>query len=196
MKIEKMNKDRAAGMKEILAPLLLTHPHFMFYCTDKSKRDVFINDFLNYYLFSWSKQGQLYSSPNLKAIAALVDVNSFEYKFHGNNALKLRHNKNSSRIFVHRENVENITKILIPPNIEARVFNIYGSVGNGADEIKALVAEIKSAAEKDGFAVVYETFSRKLIELMESMGFEVAFQRPFLDTRFIQTLMIYNVKTK
>lgn len=191
-----MNKNREEGIKEILAPKLLTHPHFMFYCIKKSERSEFINDFLNFYLYSWSEQGQLFSSANVKIIASLVDKNSFEYKFHGKNAFKLKHNKNASKIFMHRENVENITKILVPPTIEARILNLYGFSANDVDELKNLITEIKSVAEKEGFAVVYETFSRKLIELMESMGFEMAYQRPFLDTQFIQTLMVYNIKSK
>lgn len=196
MKIEKLNKNNFERIKELLAPQLISHPHFMFYCISKAKRPAFINDFLNYHLYRWSEQGQLYSSPNVKFLATLVNINSFEYKFHGKNALKLRLNENASRVFVHRENAENITRILVPPNIEARVLTLYGSPSSDPDDLKALIAEIKAAAEKDGFAVVYETFSRRLIECMESLGFETAYQRPFLDTQFIQTLMIYNVKTK
>ncbi len=191
-----MNKNRGEGLKEIFVPQLLTHPHFMYYCINKSERSEFINDFLNFYLYSWAEQGQLFSSTNVKIIASLVDINSFEYKFHGKNAFKLKHNKNASKIFIHRESVENITKILVPPTIEARILTLYCFAAIDVDELKTLIAEIKSVAEKEGFAVVYETFSRKLIEFMESMGFETAYQRPFLDTQFMQTLMVYNIKSK
>ena len=71
---------------------------------------------------------------------------------------------------------------------------LYCSPADNGTQIKALVEEITAHAREKGFAVAYETFSRKLIAFMEAMGFEVAYQRQFLDTQFIQTVMTYNVK--
>lgn len=191
-----MNKNRADEMKAIISPKLMSHPHFMFYCPAKSKRADFINDFLNYHLFNWTEKGQLYVSPNVKIIASLVNKNEFEYKFSGKNSFKLKINPNTSRIIVQRKNVDHITRIIVPVAIDAKVLTLYGTAGGAEDDLKNLVSEITSAARREGFAVVYETFSRRLIEFMESMGFEVAYQKPFLGTQFFQTLMIYNVNPK
>lgn len=191
-----MNKNRAEEMKAIISPKLMSHPHFMFYCPAKSKRADFIDCFLDYYLFNWTEHGQLYVSPNVKLVATLINKNGFEYKFSGKNSFKLKHNPNSSRIFVQRKNVDHITRIIVPVAIDAKVLTLYGSAGGAEDDLKNLVSEITSVAKKEGFAIVYETFSRRLIEFMESMGFEIAYQKPFLGTQFVQTLMIYNVNPK
>ena len=191
-----MNKNRADEMKAIISPQLMSHPHFMFYCPAKSKRADFINDFLSYHLFNWTDKGQLYVSPNVKIIASLVNKKEFEYKFSGKNSFKLKHNANVSRIIVQRKNVDHITRIIVPVAIDAKVLTLYGSAGGAEDDLKSLVSEIMSTAKDEGFAVVYETFSRRLIEFMESMGFEIAYQKPFLGTQFLQTLMIYNVNPK
>lgn len=191
-----MNKNRAEEMKAIIFPKLMSHPHFMFYCPAKSKRADFINSFLDYHLFNWTEHGQLYVSPNVKLIASLINKKEFEYKFSGKNSFKLKINPNSSRIFVQRKNVDHITRIIVPVVIDAKVLTLYGSAGGAEDDLKNLVSEITSVAKKEGFAIVYETFSRRLIEFMESMGFEIAYQKPFLGTQFVQTLMIYNVNPK
>lgn len=191
-----MNKNRADEMKKLISPKLLSHPHFMFYCPAKSKRADFIDDFLNYHLFNWTEKGQLYVSPNVKILASLVNKKEFEYKFSGKNSFKLKMNRNSSRIFVQRKNVDHITRIIVPIKIDARVLTLYGSASGAEDDLENLLLEITSTAKKEGFAVVYETFSRRLIEFMESMGFEIAYQKPFLGTQFVQTLMIYNVSPK
>lgn len=196
MKVEKMNKDRAEEMKKLISPGLLTHPHFMFYCPAKSRRADFIDDFLSYHLFNWTDKGQLYVSPNVKIIASLVGKKEFEYKFSGRNSFKLKMNKNASRIFVQRKNVDHITRIIVPDKIDARVLTLYGKASGAEEDLRSLICEMEAIAKKEGFAIVYETFSRRLVAFMESMGFEVAYQKPFLGTQFYQTLMIYNINSK
>lgn len=191
-----MNKSRAEEMIKIISPKLLTHPHFMFYCPSKSKRADFISDFLSYHLFNWTEKGQLYVSPNVKIIASLVNKKEFEYKFSGKNAFKLKLNKNASRIFVQRKNVDHITRIIVPVAIDAKVLTLYGSASGAEDDLKKLISEVTDIAKNENIAIVYETFSRRLIAFMESMGFEIAYQKPFLGTQFVQTLMVYNVNPK
>lgn len=194
MKLTEINKTTQQEIAGKLAPQLMTHPLFMFYCPDKTKREKFIDNYLGYNLYSWTKYGEAYASPDKNAFASLVNVNAFEYRFSGKNSLKLRLDKNAFRIFIHRETVEGIVNILIPSGMEARVLTFYCSPADNGTQIKALVEEITAHAREKGFAIAYETFSRKLIAFMEAMGFEVAYQRQFLDTQFVQTVMTYNVK--
>lgn len=165
----------------------------MFYCPDRHAREGFIMQFLDYYLYSWTKYGELYVSDDMKTIASLVSVGAFEYKFSGKNAMKIRFNKNSGRIFIHREIVEGIANIVVPDNIEARVLTFYGTHGSQLNDVKPLVEELKAHAEEREFALVYETFSKRLIPFMQEEGFETAYQKQFMDTQFIQTAMTYNI---
>lgn len=193
MKVEKLNKTLAQSLEDILAPQLISHPLMMFYCPDRQERAEFIQQYLNYYLYSWAKYGELYVSEDKKTIASLVSVGAFEYKFSGKNAMKIRFNKNAGRIFVHREIVEGIAGVVVPENIETRVLTLYGTHGNKLNDATTLVEELKAHAEEKGFAIVYETFSKRLIPFMQEQGFEVAYQKQFMDTQFIQTAMTYNI---
>lgn len=193
MKIEKINKALVQSLEAALAPQLISHPLMMFYCPDRQEREGFIQHYLNYYLYSWAKYGELYVGEDKKTVASLVSVGAFEYKFSGKNAMEMRFNKNSGRIFVHREIVEGIADVVVPDNIEARVLTLYGMYGKNPDEVRMLVKELKSHAEEKGFAIVYETFSKRLIPFMQEQGFETAYQKQFMDTQFIQTAMTYNI---
>lgn len=176
-----------------MIPQLMTHPLFMFYCPEKSNREKFINDFLNYYLYSWTTFGEAYASSDKSAIASLVSLGAFEYRFSGKNAMKLKFNKYSKNILSHRKSVEEIVGIVVPPSIETRVLTLYGSTANNMENLIALVKDIIFHAREKGFAVVYETFSRRMIAFMLECGFEIGYQKKYLDTQFIQTVMIYNV---
>ncbi|MGN0522078.1 MAG: hypothetical protein ACI4IQ_05510 [Eubacterium sp.] len=193
MKLEAITNKDVSIIKSNLIPQLVSHPLFMFYCPEKSRREKFINNFLDYYLYNWSKFGELYVSDTKSTVATLVNIHAFEYKFSGKNAMKMKVDRNSHRIFLHRETVENITAIIVPQTVETRILTLYGSVDNNPDEIKALVREIKEHSKEKNFAVVYETFSKRLLDFMSSEGFETSYQKQFLTTQFFQTLMTYNV---
>lgn len=193
MKVSKMTSQKAEEIKTSLSPQLMGHPLFMFYCPVKSKRENFIDSFLDYYLYSWTKYGECYMTSNRKAVASLVSIGAFEYKFSGKNALKLKLDKNSYRIMLHRETVESITDVVVPQRQDTRVLTIYASPEQSIREIRELVEEIMEHAKEKGFALVYETFSKKLIEFMTLEGFEISYQKQFLGTQFVQTVMVYNV---
>ncbi len=193
MKLESITKADAKKIKENLAPQLINHPHFMFYCPEKEKRKKFIDRFLNYYLYNWSKFGELYISESRSAMATLVNTRAFEYKFSGKNAMKIRLDSNSGNILMHRRIVENITSIIVPETMETRVMTLYGSIDNNSEEVYELVREIAAHAKERGFALVYETFSKRLIDFMAEEGFEMSYQKQFLTTQYLQTLMTYNV---
>lgn len=193
MKITSMDKAYAEKIKESISRQLMSHPLFMFYCPNRSERDKFINNFLDYYLYSWTKYGEGYISDSGLTLASLVSTEAFEFKFKGKNALKMKMDKNSQRILHHRSVVGGITNIIVPPAINTRVLTIYGSPDRNFDDIASLVKEIQEHAKEKGFAIVYETFSRKLVEHMAEQGFEVAYQKQFTNTQFFQTLMTYNV---
>lgn len=165
----------------------------MFYCPQKPLRENFISQYLDYYLYSWAKYGELYVSDDMQTAASLVSVGAFEYKFSGKNAMKIKHNKNSVRIFMHREVVGGIAEVVVPDNIEARVLTLYSTHGEQLNDMGALIEELKAHAEERGFAIVYETFSKRLIPFMQQEGFEIAYQKQFMDTQFIQTAMTYNI---
>lgn len=193
MKVTKMTKNKAQDIKTALSPQLIAHPLFMFYCPEKSKREKYINKFLDYYLFSWAKYGECYVSLDRKAVVSLVSVAAFEYKFSGKNSFGLKLDKNAYRIKMHRESVEAITDVVVPQRNDTRVMTIYASPAQSMNEIKELVEEIQAHAKEKGFALVYETFSRKLVDFMTQQGFETSYQKQFLNTQFVQTVMVYNV---
>lgn len=188
-----MEKKKAERIKTALAPQLMTHPLFMFYCPDKVNREKFITDFLDYYLYSWTKYGEAYASGDKNVMASLVSLGAFEYKFSGKNALRLKLNKHSKNILTHRKSVQDIAEIVMPPSVETRVLTLFGSTANHMEEMMALVDEIILHAKEKGFAIVYETFSRRMIDFMLSRGFEIGYQKKYLDTQFVQTVMTYSI---
>lgn len=194
MKLKHINKAAADEIINILTPQLMTNPHFMFYCPDKEKRSRFIDSFLRYYLFKWSAGEELYASPSKHALISVVNKNSLQYKFTGKNALKLKLNGHSRSILTHKKAIGTITDILIPSSIPAKIMLLHCSPVNNAEEITQLINEVKEREAKDGYALVFETFSKTVATFMETLGFEISYQRQFLDTRFIQTVMTYNVE--
>lgn len=193
LKIVKMKKKKAERLKAVLAPQLMTHPLFMFYCPDKPNRGKFIDNFLDYYLYSWTKFGEAYESSSKNIMASLVSLGAFEYGFSGKNSLKMKLNKYSKNILSHRRSVQEIIEIVMPPNIETRVLTLYGSTQENMNDMLDVVDEIIAHAKERGFSIAYETFSRRTIDAMLERGFCVAYQKKYLDSQFVQTVMTYNV---
>lgn len=193
MKLTSLKKSEAQIIKKNLTPQLLTHPLFMYYCPNKSERTKFIGNFLDYYLFSWTKYGEAYVSDTKNTVASLVSTGAFEYKFKGKNALKMKLNNNSANIFIHRHIVADISDIIVPGMLETRILTIYGQPDYDDAAKKKLILEITQHAKEKGFAIVFETFSKKMVNYMEQFGFEIAYQKQFVNTRFFQTMMTYNI---
>lgn len=191
-----LEKAKSQTIKEInntLAPKLIKDPLFMFFCQDINKRNDFINSYLNYYIYEWSRYDTLLYNEHSKALISLVDPKTFEYKFKGKGAHGIRKYKSSDAIFAHRENLSEIVDILVPPTRKSLTMTIYGNIEIDFPYINELIDEAIRYAENEGAILIYETFSRKLIKLMLDKGFSIASQKQFLNTQFIETVMIYNI---
>lgn len=193
MIINNVDKHDVSDIKAELAPKLTKDPLFMFFCQNVGKRADFIDAYLTYYIYEWSKYDLLLCDETTKSLASLVDPYTFEYKFKGKGAHAMKKYKDASAIFAHRENLAEIVDILVPPTRESRVLSIYANPECDFSAINALVDEAMEIAVKNNYILIYETFSRKLIGLMEQKGFSVASQKQFLNTRFIETVMLFNI---
>ncbi|MFR5875582.1 MAG: hypothetical protein ACLUFN_03745 [Eubacterium sp.] len=170
---------------------LIKDPLFMYFCSDVNEREKFIEDYLKYYIYEWSKYDNLLCSENKQVLISLVNPRTFEYRFKGKGAHSLKKNKSAAKaIFRHRKIVRGAVHIITPGSMNPRVMNIYGNADTNIDEIDFLVNEAIETAKAEQTTLVYETFSQKLIPLMESKGFSIAYQKNFYDTRFLQTIMV------
>lgn len=194
MNISKIEKDEISAVSDRMSKECIGHPLFMYYCPNKSKRANFINVFFTHYLDKWKKNGTAFYSKDKRAVASLIDRNDFEFGFSGKKALKLSLISDKKRIFAHREIVLGIVGILVPDSMNAKVLNLYCDSSCHKDSALKLVKEAMKLAKKEDFVLVYETFSRRFIPDMEKLGFTVGFQRNFIGTQYVQTLMTYNTK--
>lgn len=179
-------------LQENLNKYMLTDPLFMLFCPQKSKRADFCNKYFSYYLEKWQKKGCLIISESKKTAVTLIDPNSFKYKISGKNALPLKLSGNAGNVFIHQKAVQSITDIIIPAQMEKRILTIYGNPAENLDEILSLTEECMQKAKEEGFILVYETLSRKLVPLFEKKDFEINYAKQFMNTQFFQTVMTYN----
>lgn len=193
MVLKKANSKDIKTINQRLAPDLIKEPLFMFFSQSLSKRADFIDAYLTYYVYEWSRYDTLLCNDNKDCLISLVDPGTFSYKYKGKGAMKMRSFRDSSTVFAHRENINDIVDILIPPTRESRVMTIYGNFDENLDEIVKLIDEAMKMAVEEEFILVFDTFSRKPVNLMLSKGFAVASQKQFLNTQFIETVMTFNV---
>lgn len=193
MIINKIDKKTVNLIAEQMSKDLVKHPLFMFFCSDIKKRSGFISDYFKYYLPEWSKNEVLFANENATAVAVLSDPNNFEYRFKGINAIKMMKHSYSSTVFVHRENMETICDILLPDSRRSLVMNVYfGSLATVNDAVE-LVKQAMEYAKENDVILAYDTFSRRLLAPLEELGFTTAYNKQFLNTRFIETVMLYNM---
>ena len=74
-----------------------------------------------------------------------------------------------------------------------QVLTLFGNAAAQKQELLQLVSEAQDLADEKQFVLVYDTFSRRLVDALENQGFSTGYQRNILDTHFIQTLMTYNI---
>lgn len=191
MLLHNIKKDRVEQIINQLAPKLIKDPLFMYFCSSIDSRQKFINAFLGYYLYEWSVYDTLLCSENNNAVISLVNPRTFEYRFKGKGALALKCFKSAKLILAHRKTVRGIVHIIAPGSMNPRVLNVYSNAATDMDSIENLLEEAIELAKQNNNTLVYETFSQKLIPLMEAKGFTIAYQKPYCDTRFIQTVMTY-----
>ena len=189
----KLRKRDAKALQEYLDTALISHPLFMYYCPDKSKRAKYIDAFLGYHLPKWAKTGSVIIGPNKRSAAALIAKEDFEFFFIGARSLPLLLIASGTRERLHRKVTKNIVGVLVPSGMPVKVLTIFGDSLKDKDDIMVLVKQAAQQAKEENFVLVYETFSCRLIPDMEKLGFETGYQRNFMDTRFIQTLMTFNI---
>lgn len=189
----KLRKRDTKALEEYLVTALGAHPLFMYYCPDRTQRQKYIEAFLNYHLPKWSKTGSILIGPKKRSAASLIAKEDFEFLISGRRALPLLLEGGVSRIRLHRKVTRNIVSVLVPSGMPVKVLTLFGDSTKDKDDMLALVKQAAQQAKEENFVIVYETFSRRLIPDMEKLGFETGYQRNFMDTRFIQTLMTFNI---
>lgn len=175
------------------ARLYIKDPLFMFFCPDKSKRSDFIEKYFLYYIDKWNAAGEFIPSNSKSITATLRDPDDFQFKFSGKRSFALKYNKFSYNVLNHMEIVQNIINIVVPEQMKKKVLTIYSAPEVSAEDVTKIIEICKSKAEKENFVLVYETFSKRFLELFEKSGFETGYSRQFMNTQFFQTVMTYNI---
>lgn len=193
MYINGIDKKTLREISERFGERFIKDPLFMFFCSDINKRKAFIYDYMMYYLPRFVDEETVFIDKHATAVVTLVDPNDFEYKFKGLSGQKLKKYSFSSKVFLHKENLEEICETVLPGNKQAMVLTVYSDPNGKFDSLRELIAEAVDFADREDITLVYDTFSRKYIEYMQSKDFVVAYSKPFMDTQFIETVMTYNV---
>lgn len=193
MYINSIDKKTLREISERFGERFIKDPLFMFFCSDINKRKPFIYDYMMYYLPRFVDEETVFIDKHATAVVTLVDPNDFEYKFKGLSGQKLKKYSFSSKVFLHKENLEEICETVLPGNKQAMVLTVYSDPNGKFDSLRELIAEAVDFADRENITLIYDTFSRKYIEYMQSKDFVVAYSKPFMDTQFIETVMTYNV---
>ena len=192
MIIDKLDKNTINLISAQMSQDLVKHPLFMFFCSDMNKRSAFIQDYFKYYLPEWLKNDVVIMNEEGTALVVLSDPYEFEYKFKGLNAYKMKKYSFASTVFVHRENLETICEILLPEHEQSLVMTVYAGTLASQKDVLNLVTQAREYAQTNGIMLAYDTFSRRMIQPIEQLGFTVAYSKQFLNTRFLETVMICN----
>lgn len=193
MYINGIDKKTLREISERFGERFIKDPLFMFFCSDINKRKAFIYDYMMYYLPRFVDEETVFIDKHATAVVTLVDPNDFEYKFKGLSGQKLKKYSFSSKVFLHKENLEEICETVLPGNKQAMVLTVYSDPNGKFDSLRELIAEAVDFADRENITLIYDTFSRKYIDYMQSKDFVVAYSKPFMDTQFIETVMTYNV---
>lgn len=193
MYINGIYKKTLREISERFGERFIKDPLFMFFCSDINKRKAFIYDYMMYYLPRFVDEETVFIDKHATAVVTLVDPNDFEYKFKGLSGQKLKKYSFSSKVFLHKENLEEICETVLPGNKQAMVLTVYSDPNGKFDSLRELIAEAVDFADREDITLIYDTFSRKYIDYMQSKDFVVAYSKPFMDTQFIETVMTYNV---
>ena len=193
MELSHWNKKEQAPLVEFLGASLLSHPLMMYYCPDRDKREKFITRYMEHNLPRWIQTGTVLVSDPAHAVGVLLSKDAPEYRSPSKGALSMLSVDHSRRIQSHRNVTRNIVGVMIPREKPVQVLTLFGNAAAQKQELLQLVSEAQDLADEKQFVLVYDTFSRRLIDALENQGFSTGYQRNFLDTHFIQTLMTYNI---
>lgn len=193
MLLSELKRNSISSIANDMSEKLIKFPLFMFFCTDIEKRQGFIKDYFLYHLPKWLKQDVVFATENFDTIAILSNPLEYEYKYKGVNAHYMKKYRFSSTVFMHRENMEQICDILLPYSKPSMVLTIYSSPEIGFDRIEGLIDEIVEYANQENMTLVFDTFSRRYLPGMEYKGFVTAYRKQFLNTQFVESVLIYNM---
>ena len=175
-----------------LAPLLVKEPLFMFLCPQQEKREGFIKKYLGYVVPKNQKYGEFEISQG-GIVSMLYDPDDIRLKLSGKNSFSLKHSRYALNVLDHQSIVKDVVGIIIPEAFESRVLNVYITKDCTEDEILSVIEQYKKMAREEEFVLIYETLSKRLVPLFEKAGFKTAYARNIMNTRFIQTVMTYNI---
>lgn len=189
-----LNNLTGKQIKEIsktVAPKLTSHPAFMFYCKNGKDREGFIEDYFDYYLRKWNNKEIILANDNYDVIITLIDIENFNEKGKGVRASKLKRYKNPyANIVYHKKNIVYLSDIVAPGTVSTKIMTIYSTL-KYSDIFKELIDEAKKLAEENNFMIVYETFSKKSVDILSEKGFATAYEKQFSGTQYFETIMTY-----
>lgn len=191
MLLNNLTKKQIKEISSQIAPKLISHPAFMFYCKNGKNRQKFIEDYFGYFLNKWSKNSLVFANEGFDVIISLVDINDYHSKDKGVGASKLKRYKNQyANILYHQGNVSYLAEIVAPAHINTKIMTVYATL-KYSDIVAELVDEAIAMSREQNFMIVYETFSKKSNEIMSKKGFESAYEKQFQGTQYFETVMTY-----
>jgi hypothetical protein len=191
MLLKDLKKKEIKQISSDIAPKLMPHPAFMFYCKSEQDRLKFIEDYFNHYLKKWNNTEIILTNENHDAIITLIDIFAFAEKEKGLGASSIKKYKNPyANISFHRKNVSYLANIIAPATVDTKIMTIYSTL-KYTDESNKLVDEAIKLSEENNFMLVYETFSKKSVEILTEKGFETAYEKRFSTTQYFETIMTY-----
>ena len=160
MLINSIDKKTLDAVSARFGKQFIKEPLLMYFCSDINKRSQFIEDYMKYYIPRLADDEIVFVDKLATAMVTLVDPQDYEYKFKGLSGQRMKKYSFSSKIFVHRENLENICEILLSYVKPARVMTFYNDPNGDFDNLKELIDEAIAYAEKEDVTLVYDTFSK------------------------------------
>ena len=193
MLINSIDKKTLDAVSARFGKFFVKQPLFMFLCSDINKRPKFIEDYMKYHIPRFVSEEVVFVDKMANAMVTLVDPQNFEYKFKGLSGQRMKKYSFSSKIFLQRENLEGICDILLTYAKPSRVMTVYSDPNGDFEVVKELIDEAVEFAQKEDITLVYDTFSKRYINYMLSKDFIVAYSKPFMETKFMETVMTYNI---
>ena len=191
MRLENLTNKQISEISKTVAPKLVTHPAFMFYCKNEKHRQSFIADYFKYFLRKWNNKEIILADENYDVIISLIDIETYHNKDRGIGATRLKSYKNPyANVSFHQGNVSYLANIVAPAHIDTKIMTVYATLKN-LDITEKLVDEAVKLAQENDFMIVYETFSKKANEMMTQKGFEIAYEKQFSVTQYFETVMTY-----
>ncbi len=177
---------------EELAPLLVKEPLFMFLCPQQERREGFIKKYLGHFIPKNQKHGVVSVSDG-GIVSMLYNPDEFNFRISGKKSFSLKHSRYAVNVLDHESIVNDVVNIVVPDTFEKRVLNLFITRDCSDEEITSVIEGYKKMADEQGFVLVYETLSKRLVPIFERLGFETGYARNIMNTRFFQTVMTYNI---